>query len=307
MTRKKHFIKQLFSTFLISATILIGSSNVNAAFCDYEDNNDNVLSSIVCDGLDIYGTSTTVFEGVVTNNTPRIDIYDSAAPVFNNNVISNAEIRIWGTGNPVFNGHVQTGGSLRILTSEPIFNGNVQVAEILRISGTSAPIFNGDVQVVEEIQVIGDVKPVFSGNVTASEMQFIDNDDAEVRFTDGSTLDVPVTVGLFGRLIFEGDTTIHQFIGTAVSPLDTVTFSSNDPAKTATLRSDIYSSEIHLGGLNINVDKNIKLVSTDFKSIHLNNTIFTLNSNTLFHSGNVQNDVAGKITIQDFRNLRKMM
>ena len=127
MTRKKHFIKQLFSNFLISATILIGSSNANAAFCDYEDNNDNVLGSIVCDGLDIYGTSTTVFEGIVTNNTPRIDIYDSAAPVFNNNVISNAEIRIWGTGNPVFNGNVQTGGSLRILTAEPIFNGDVQV------------------------------------------------------------------------------------------------------------------------------------------------------------------------------------
>ena len=58
-----------------------------------------------------------------------------------------------------------------------------------------------------------------------------------------------------------------------------------------------------MGSLNINVDKNIKLVSTDLETIHLNNTIFTLNSNTLFHSGNVQNDVAGKITINTLLSL----
>ena len=136
-------------------------------------------------------------------------------------------------------------------------------------------------------------------------MRFLDVNNAKAIFTDGAILNTPVTTefGGTGSVIFEGNTTINQSIGGVKAPLSRVTFLSNDPIKTATLRSDIYSSKIYLGGLNINVDNNIKLVSTDFETIHLNNTIFTLNSNTLFHSGNVQNDVAGKITINTLLSL----
>ena len=296
MTRKKYFVKQLLSNSLIATTILAGSHSASAALCDYNDDVSVVGGAIVCDGLNIHGTSTTVFQDTVTNSTPRIDIYDSSAPVFNNNVISSTEIRVRGTAQPIFNGNVQTGAGLSLLSGMPTFNGNVQVTENLRMESGSIPVFKGDVQVTQNIELINNAKPTFSGDVTANEMQFLDLDDAAATFTDGSTLDAPVTTdfGGTGGLIFEGDTTIHQSIGTAVLPLDKVTFSSNDPTKTATLRSDVYSREIYLGGLNINVDNNIKLVSTDFETIHLSNTIFTLNSNTPFHSGNVQNDVAGK-------------
>jgi len=306
MTGKKHFVKQLLSTSLIATTILAGSHSASAALCDYDNDSTVVGGSIVCDGLKIHGTSTTVFQGIVTNTTPRIDIFDSSAPIFNNNVISDTEIRIHGTGNPVFNGNVQTGASLVILSSAPVFNGNVQVTENLRMESEATAIFKGDVQVTQNIEILGNAKPVFSGDVTAKKMHFSDvSENARVVFTDGATLDTPVTTGLgnTGRLIFEGNTTIHQSIGAVRSPLGKVTFSSDDPTKTATLRSDIYSSEIHLGGLNINVDNNIQLVSTNFATIHLNNTIFTLDSNVLSHSGNVGNDVAGKITINTLLSL----
>jgi len=81
MTRKKHFVRQLLSTPLIATTILAGSHSASAALCVYNNDGSVVGGSIVCDGLNIHGTSTTVFEGIVTNSTPRIDIYDSAAPV----------------------------------------------------------------------------------------------------------------------------------------------------------------------------------------------------------------------------------
>jgi len=306
MNGKKHFVKQLLSTSLITTTILAGSHSSSAAFCDYNDDASVVGGAIVCEGLDIRGTSKTVFQGTVTNSELMIDIFDSAKPVFDNDVISDTKIRVQGTAQPIFNGNVQTGKGLRIESGTPIFNGNVQVAENLRMSSVSNPFFNGNVQVNGEIQIFVSAQPVFSGDVTANEMQFLDIDEnAKATFTDGATLDAPVTTEQFGTgsLIFEGDTTIHQSIGTARSPLNKVTFSSNDPIKTATLRSDIYSREIYLGGSNINVDNNIRLVSTDSETIHLSNTIFTLNSNTLFHSGNVKNDVAGKITINTLLSL----
>ena len=230
------------STSLIATTILAGSHSASAAFCDYNDDVSVVGGAIVCDGLDIRGTSKTVFQGTVTNSELKIDIFDSSAPVFNNNVISSTEIRVRGTAQPIFNGNVQTGKGLSILSSKSVFNGNVQVTENLRMESGSTPVFKGNVQVIQNIELINDAKPVFSGDVTANEMQFLDLDAAAATFTDGSTLDAPVTTdfGGTGSLIFEGDTTIHQSIGAVRSPLNKVTFSSNDPIKTATLRSDIY-------------------------------------------------------------------
>ena len=95
------------------------------------------------------------------------------------------------------------------------------------MSSVSNPFFNGNVQVNGEIQIFVSAQPVFSGDVTANEMRFLDIDEsAKATFTDSATLDAPVTTEQFGTgsLIFEGNTTINQSIGTARSPLNKVTF-----------------------------------------------------------------------------------
>ncbi len=135
----------------------------------------------------------------------------------------------------------------------------------------------------------------FNGDVTAQSLH-LQGSNTTVTLGDGINFSVPVTsIANQGKLDFQGGVTIEKSIGSQASPLNEVSFSSNDSAKIVNLKSDIFAGEIFLGGSTFKPANNTTITSTN---IATNNPVFDLGTDILKFSGKVvHDDLNGKITI----------